>query len=29
MAKKGDEIAATQPWIEVNNEVRRLGRTVL
>lgn len=29
MAKKDDEIAVTQPWIEVNNEVRRLGRIVL
>jgi hypothetical protein len=29
MAKKDDEVAATQPWIEVNNEVRKLGRIVL
>jgi hypothetical protein len=30
MAKKAEEIAGMQPWIEVNNEVRKiLERTVL
>jgi len=30
MAKKAEEIAGMQPWIEVNNEVRKiLERAVL